>query len=291
MKERISFPDYIISVVFVFASLGLLSYIGSNIQSDVINPVGKAMGDFELTDIVFSYMRERPGEDTNLVLVNIGDLGRDGIAEEINILNKYNPKVIGIDAFFRKPKGRNEDGVDVDSALATAFSKVKNLILVSKVNRYNEKTDTHDTLELSNPMFSQYAMSGMSNMISEGYDVFKTSRTISPQEKVKDTVEMAFAVKLAKIYNPKAVEKLMDRGNETEIINYQGNFDPKVNEISPNARNVFTALDVSQVLNEEFNPDIIRNKIILMGYMGPNWDKITWEDKFFTPLNKRSKIL
>ena len=286
MKDRISLPDYIMSVIFVFASLGLLSFIGDNIQSDVLNPVGKAIGDFELTDVVFSHLRSRPGVDTNLVLVNIGDLDRAGIAEEIEIINKYNPKVIGIDAFFRNPKGRNQEGVDVDSALATAFSKVKNLVLVSKVNKYNEVTGKHDTLELSNPMFMRYAMSGMSNMISEGYDVFKTARTISPLEKVKDTSEIAFAVKLAGIYNPKAMKDFLARGKEIETINYQGNFDPKSDQKSENAKNVFTALDISDVFNENFNPDIIKGKIIVMGYMGPSWDKITWEDKFFTPLNK-----
>jgi len=283
MKERITLPDYIMAVVFVFGSLGLLSYIGGNIQSDVINPVEKAFGDFELTDIVFSYLRERPGVDTNIVLVNIGDLDRAGIAEEIEIINQYKPKVIGIDAFFRKPKDAK-----ADSALSSAFSKVENLVLVSKVNRYNEEKERYDTLELSNPIFAQYAMSGMSNMISEGYDAFKTSRTFSTRENVKDTSEIAFAVKLAGIYNPEAMKKLLARGHETEIINYQGNFDPKVTDQakSANAKNVFTALDISQIFNEEFNPDIIRGKIVLMGYMGPSWDKITWEDKFYTPLNK-----
>ena len=286
MKNRISLSDYIMAVVFVFASLSLLSYIGGMLQSDVLNPIEKAFGDFELTDVVFSHLRERPGADTNIVLVNIGDLDRAGIAEEIEIINQYKPKVIGIDAFFRNPKGRNQEGIDVDSALAAAFSKVENLVLVSKVNQYNEQTGKHDTLEISNPMFTRYAMSGMSNMISEGYDVFKTSRTFSTQEKVKDTTEIAFAVKLAGIYNPKAMEKFMARGKETEIINFQGNFDPKVNEKAANARNVFTALDINDVFNENFNPDVIKGKIILMGYMGPSWDKITWEDKFFTPLNK-----
>ncbi|HEY8399606.1 MAG TPA: CHASE2 domain-containing protein, partial [Cytophagaceae bacterium] len=210
----------------------------------------------------------------------IGNLPREGIAEQIEILNKYEPRVIGVDAFFRQPKSPVGDSI-----LASAFSKVKNLVLVSKTNRPNPETGQFDTLELSHPMFSRYALSGMSNLISEGYDKFKTSRDFSPKERVYDTVEYAFSVVLANFKDPEAVSRLLARNNETETINFQGNVDTYSNETSYDSKNVFYALDVHQVLNEEFEPSIIKDKIVLMGYMGANFNHVTWEDKFFTPLN------
>jgi CHASE2 domain-containing sensor protein len=44
-------------------------------------------------------------------------------------------------------------------------------------------------------------------------------------------------------------------------------------------------LDVDDVLKERFMPEIIKDKIVLFGYMGRDFNDRSWEDKFFTPLN------
>ena len=69
-----------------------------------LSPVATALGDFDVYDIVYSKLLEEQSVDTNIVLVNIGNLSRKEQAEEITVINKFKPAVIGIDAFFEAEK-------------------------------------------------------------------------------------------------------------------------------------------------------------------------------------------
>ena len=152
---------------------------------EVLNPVGEALADIEVTDIVFSRIRSEllVDPDKDVVLVNIGGLNREGIAKQIEILNRYQPKAIGIDAFFRNLK----DPVG-DSLLSQALSKTRNLVMVSKLNQYNAKTDRFDTLETSHPIFTQYGESAFANLITSAsqQEQFKICRTFTPVEHTKE---------------------------------------------------------------------------------------------------------
>jgi hypothetical protein len=59
-------------------------------------PEQSALKDFEFEDFAFSVRQTKAERDKQIVLVNIGQLGRAGIAEQINILSRYNPKVLGV---------------------------------------------------------------------------------------------------------------------------------------------------------------------------------------------------
>ncbi|TAH26713.1 MAG: CHASE2 domain-containing protein [Cytophagales bacterium] len=280
------FTESILTFIFVISSIGLLSKIP---LGDFFNPVSKMFGDFQLSDVVFSHIRENKNANEKIVLVNIGDLSRGGIAEQINILRKHNPKVIGIDAFFRKPRHSSdpeEDKVLVqeDSMLVDAFSRTQNLIIVSELIE-DQNTSKIETLKMSHPMFVQHAYTGFADMISEGRDVFKTARECIPKEKIGDSIVLSFPTFIAKLYDEKAVEKYLNRDNEIEIINFEGNIDTRTEGVSGNSKTTFFALDAEQVLNEQFEPEIIKDKIILMGYMGSSFTQSSWTDKFFTPLN------
>src|SRR5690606_41931860 len=77
--------DTLGGTVFIFFIIGFMLNLFDRL--DFLDPIGDALDDMELTDIVFSRIREHPGADTNIVVVNVGNLSRDGIAEQINILN------------------------------------------------------------------------------------------------------------------------------------------------------------------------------------------------------------
>ena len=50
----------------------------------------------------------------------------------------------------------------------------------------------------------------------------------------------------------------------------------------------FMALDWMDVFNENFTEDMIKDKIVIIGSLGENFNERYWiEDKFFTPMNKR----
>lgn len=250
------------------------------IQSEIFNPVSDMFGDFEITDLVSSKIEEETPEDTNIVLVNIGNLTRAEIAAEIEIINKFEPKVIGIDAFFRKSK---ED--EVDGPLQLAFSNTKNLVLVSKLH-YNEKLNDFDSLETSNPKFTQFAATGHANFITEGDEMFRTARTFVPFDsvKIKSSIKVvpAFASKIVEVFDQKSHQILVQRKNDIETIRYRGNIF--------GGRRKFYVIDIDDLMQGNFEPSLIRNKIVLMGYMGERVPetKNTWDnDKFFTPLNQK----
>ena len=273
--------DNLLATVFIFSIMWILSNV--NLNLDVLNPVQDMFGDFQLTDLVSSRIREEMPDDTNIVIVNIAELHRAEIAEQVHIINQCHPKVIGIDSFFRKLKPKHPEG---DSLLAKAFEEVKNLILVSKLH-YNDTLKTFDSLETSHPIFMRNTMTGSANLLTEGEESFRTARMFSPFDTIasgsrKGWVEPFFAVKIAEAYRPGALNIVRDRGNELETILYRGNV--------YGAKAKFAVIDAQDILDSNFLPEFLTNKIVLMGYMGRELgtSENVWDiDKFFTPLNDK----
>src|SRR5882762_8743670 len=90
----------IIITLFVFITMW-----GANKLLDLkiftaFDVIGQSLKDFELTDYAFSYLREDPLVDQRFVIVNIGNLSRREIAQQVRRINQYKPKVIAIDALF-----------------------------------------------------------------------------------------------------------------------------------------------------------------------------------------------
>lgn len=271
----------ILCTLFILLSIYLLSNI--NLNTSILDPLDGALKDFELTDLVFSQMRHsqhatdstfvvsETQADTNVVIVNIGKLTRGGIADELNEISKYNPKVIGIDAFFRHPKDSIED-----LALQQAIKNAHNVVLVSKLSQYNETTQQFDSIEHSNPMFSDYSDFAFANLITESDErEGKTSRTFNPVSKVKNKDYLCFPLKIAEYYNPSAVKKILDRKKDVEVINFRGNLAK------------YHVLDIDDVFDPEVDKSFLRGKIVLMGFVGESIHESSWEDMFYSPLNHK----
>ena len=252
----------------MFLVLGIFSFIPINCL--FMDPIAKAISDFDVYDIVFSKLREEPKVDTNIVLVNLSNLSRSDIARQVSIINSFDPRVIGIDAIFQDEKEYYSD-----SLLAYAFSRCRNLVLVSKLDKYNEAADSYDTLFKSVDIFNKHATNGFANLPNDDKVSFKTIREFKPVSKTNGNTVNAFASKIVEIYNPEALKVLNNRGNEIEKINYVGNY------------NKFYFLDSYQVLSGENNLSFIKDKIVLMGFMGLKLNNKTFEDIYFTPLNER----
>ena len=235
-----------------------------------LSPVATALGDFDVYDIVYSKLLEEQSVDTNIVLVNIGNLSRKELAEEITVINKFKPAVIGIDAFFEAEK----DPVS-DSLLALAFSDCKNLVMVDKLDNFNEGTKHYGSLHTSISKFSRYSKGGFANLPNDDAVGFRTIREFRPVEKVKDSTVLAFASKITRVYKKDAFQYLAGRGNQNEIINFRGNY------------NRFYFIDTYLYAEPGVDLGFIKDKIVLMGYMGPDFNTKTLEDVFFTPLNDR----
>ena len=275
--------DSIIATAFIFFVMWGLSGLFNAIEA--IDPIGEALADVEFTDVVYSKLREDPRAEDDVVLVNLSNLPREAVAEQIRIINKYNPKVIGIDSFFPFPK----DSL-TDLQLAAALEEVDNLVMASKVLKFVEKENGDwyfDSLRLSAPIFRENAQFAHANLVTneetQQEDV-KTNRTFNPVLPYKDTTQMAFAVKVASIYAPEKTEKFLSRNKDLEYINYKGNS----LGAQSNFATTFFALSPYDVFNENFVPEMIEGKIVLIGFLGRYFgDRYNVEDKYFTPLNKK----
>ncbi len=279
--DRQLWIDSVLGTAFIFA----LIIFGSRVFNafEVLNPIGEAISDMDITDIVFSKLRKDPNALVNedIVIVNIGDLNREGIARQISAINEYHPAVIGIDAFFRQPKDPYQD-----SLLAAALWQTPKLVLVTKLNQYNSRSESFDTLETSHPMFLENAHLGFANLITpaKDQDNFKVCRSFTPFENTHDGRQKLFALKIAELFDKQAYDEFLNRKNLVEFINYGGNV---VSSSSKNSEftNKFTVLDWMDIFEENFTPDLFEDKIVIMGYLGENLSDNSWEDKLYTPLN------
>ncbi len=266
--------------IFVFAFLGLLTIVGRFITFDHIDPLSDALRDYESSDIIYNSWTNNP-IDTNITIVNIAQVDRATIGKELEIIGKYKPKVVGIDAFFRAEKGPMQD-----FPLMMGMSKIENLVLVSQLSEHLDTADCWNRLNRSNPMFLEYAQTGFANVITGEHEHggdFRTVREFRPDYCVADSTELNFTSKIVSIYNPSAFNDLMARGNHSETINWHGNID-YYNVM----KNKYTQLDVADVLEERFDPSVIKDKIVLFGYIGEYvGDTTSYIDKFYTPMNSR----
>ncbi|MFN8414883.1 MAG: CHASE2 domain-containing protein [Cytophagaceae bacterium] len=286
--KELSGKSVIVSIWVLLVIAGLSRI---NFNSDILNPMSKAFADFELTDIYFSHIKESPKVDTNIVMVNIGNLDRAQLAAMIEIINQHKPKIIAIDAFFRNPKHSPDVQEDMyfiasDTMLSRAFAKVENLILVSELIEDTAQTDSVviQRIAESHPMFMQYATPAFADVITKGHDYIKYARHCVPKQVFNDSVVLSFPTQIAMVYDSAKANRYLKRGNDVEVVNFQGNIDTRKEGRSVNSKPVFFALDVEDVFNG-FDPSIIKDKIIIMGYMGKSFGDHTWEDKFCTPLN------
>lgn len=264
------------------------------------DPLGEALGDVEMTDIAFSQLREDPELDLNVVMVNVSKLSRREIAQQINIISQYNPKIIGVDVFFNCPNNLRDTincpalkDVMGNYMLAKAIEDAGNVVLVTKVlqsdSLFSEGiVDEYDSLRRSDIEIRGNALEGFANLETdaETQEAFKTCRSFVPRISVQNDTVLAFSVKIAMLYDSVKTKRFLARNNYSETINYRGNILDLHNASSFSGR--FFALDWYQALDPEYVlPELIKDKIVIMGYMGDDFEDTSWDDKFFTPLNKQ----
>lgn len=256
----------LIATFFVFFIILFFPII---LNLNFLDPIENTIQDLNLSDIVFSKMikNDETDIDTNIVLVNIGDLNRRGIAKQLEIINRYNPKVVGIDAFFR-----NLNNPFNDSSLISVFKNTKNLVLVSKL-LWNNNEERYDKIEYCHPEFMQNHKTGFVNFITDNSS--RTVRTFTPRQSVDNQTEINFSCVIAEIFNSQKAHKLYERKNEIELINFRRNISK------------YYHIDTYEIFEKQDSLDFINNKIVLMGYMGPDFKTLTTEDIFFTPLNEQ----
>ncbi len=279
----------VLATLFIFSLIWSITNISQLGIFNAFDPIGDALEDVELTDVVFSRLRADPLVDTSIVVVNVGMLSRAEIGRQLEIINQYQPKVVGLDVFFSHP---SMDSLG-DTVLSQALQSTKNLVMVSKLLQTASLASTHageyryDSLERSLPQFRQFAREAFANLDTDALeqDDYKTCRKFMPKVHIGQKQHLAFAAEVAALYAPEKTEALLERDRKLEIINYRGNLVDLFGRNSKESRNLFFVLDAEDVLRENFVPELIKDKIVLFGFMGRDLFDTSWDDRFFTPLN------
>ena len=298
-----------IITVFVFFMLWIGSILSDLKLFTAFDTIGMALKDFRLTDYAFSNLRPDPIVDERIILVNIGTLDRRGIAQEIQILNSFNPRVIAYDGFFNC-EGGLRDSINCPQLLdtlgnlmlASAITDANKFVLGSKLMQTDSvaqyDVEFYDSLEVSDPMFMEGASIGFASLPTEAtyQEDVKLCRTIFPQWNVNGKQQLAFSVQIANQYDSLITKKFLDRGAKEEWINFRGNIEVltmrfKTEKMSnmgaTNFKTMFYAVDAEQLLRGEVLPEMFKDRIVILGYLGDYLGDSAWEDKFFTPLNKK----
>ena len=291
LKKRKFWVHCVLATAFIF---GFMWTAGKMFAIfDFLDPIGDALEGYEMTDQVFSneQWREVPPAEEDIIIINMGFESRRITAEQINIINSFGPRVIGLDAIFRNLKADTLG----DMMLADALANSPNVVMYAKLLD-NGDDFVWQGAEYSHPLFTQNHKTASVNLPIENVGgpqwQYKTNRSFFPSELLRDPetgeidTVLAFAVQVAMEYEPEKAKKFLARNIDEELINYTGNV---VDYGLTRMGTRFFALDWMQVLDTmQYTPDLLKDKIVLMGFLGSNFDdKITTEDKYFTPLNEK----
>lgn len=259
-KKRSHTFEYLIINLFVFAGIGLLSFVVFNVS--LLNQFTQAFKDFTLTDIYYTNgLDQNKIYDGPLVLINVENKDREKIAFLLQRLEEGKPKVIGMDIIFPDKK----DSVG-DETLKQTFARYNNIVLP-----YIASDGTMD--ETRSNKFFQTKTTGFVNLYGEDKE-YSTVRHYYP---VINSVP-AFTTAIMQMYDSSKASSLLKMGEHKTEIKYYGNLQN------------FTYKTVAEVMDPSFDPDtLLKGKIVLVGYMGRTDTSGSQldEDRFFTPLNKR----
>lgn len=266
-RSRLFHRDALIATVFTFMLIGLLGMAA--MHTKYLAPIYVALQDFEYTDLYYSqYKSKQVAYSEAIVLVNIGNEDRAGIAEILEVVQASGPRLIGLDVGFQ-----NQQDSASDARLKQALQGP--LVLASQFNYADNFSDavasgTPLREERSHPYF-EVGHQGYGNFVAP---VGKTVRYFQPAVTVKGDTLLSFVAQVLKQTDKAAFRQMMERNSRggPEIINY--------------GEKKFIVLSAAQIREDASVRQLFTDKYVLMGYMGGESGVKCLEDLHLTPLNK-----
>jgi len=268
MLRKLIYPHSLIVTCLMFVLIWGLDVIRINLH--FLNPFNETIRDYEITDIVYSRLRDKKIKlDDRIVLVNSGaPPSRDTLRMALDRIVAAGAKVISFDITFEERKNHH-----IDSLFRLSLLSMENIVLANIIADLNEDGKTFKSQIACDTFFSNYINTGYVNFVDADSS---TIRYISPREKTLEEECLSFAARTVLMYDPAAAERLFKRKNEIEEIFYTGD------------ENQFVHLDIRQVLTDELDlPATFGGKIVLIGFIPTDQSNRPIEDKHYTPLNPR----
>jgi len=259
--------DTIFATIWVFLFIIILGSIPLNLG--VLNPIKLGLKDFDFNDIYYSEKKNTKNNpiDGRIVVINIGQADREGIALMIEKTASFKPKVMGLDVLFDGERDSSKD-----SLLRETFRRNKNLVVAAKF-----QLDSAKKFELTRNYFknavSNYGYVNFPNADNE------TTRYYFPFKKNTDTTLTSFSSLIIKMFDTDdtVYHKLKKKGDSKVMINYTRNYNDNTGQ--------YLVINGEDLLINDPDSAAIKGKIALLAYV--NTDPNDIEDKKFTPMNEK----
>jgi len=256
--------EAIVAAAIILGFTGLVSLLP--LKFEFLKAIRQDVYGFDIYDLYYTEKNiQSTLRDNNIVVIQIAD-DRNSIADQINIIEKYHPAVIGIDAYF----DRSRDTADIK--FLKAIENKDNLVFGVRL----------DTLK-SNPgdlIFKRNFFDTGINSYKSGYinfvgNEFSVIRNYPPFLKLDGKEQLAFTSRIIQLYSPGRFDTLKNRKRPEEIINYSGNTE------------IYTCITKEELLEYDSTgqlSELFKNKIILVGYF-IKYPPFVLNDLHFSPLN------
>lgn len=260
------------ATLFIYGVLVLFYLVPNSFQ--IIRPISTALGDFELTDILFSQLRdENPTADTNVVIVDIDPANRMQVAGILDWVSKGKPAGMGLMGDFSE--AMDDEG---DLALKEVLRNTPNVVYSARTVVRNKETGG-SVVKTPHLKFSPFLKIKTTGLTPEDKKLQQTTREFRLYEKTRDNGYNSMALELAQKLAPEEVKVLKARNKETELINFSRK---QMNYMSLDAPQAIEAIMANT------DPTLLFvNKIVLLGpCIRENEDPMEY-DKYFTPMNSK----
>lgn len=224
---------------------------------------------WRIHDLFYRFSPPPQTIDTQIVIVDLGQLRREELARLLLRLKEASPKIIGIDAIFPYPYDPYQD-----SLWRNALCQTNAVIPVVLAATLDLK---HPLLEaprqsVSLPTFTDCADEAYANMVL--YDTYapKTVWEFLPYTVSRGDTHYSLALRLALALQPSLRNKLSE-WSDIQPLRYRGNL------------NAFYFASGYEILYDSLPINWMRDKVVLIGLADPL--RQTMEDIFFTPLNPK----
>jgi len=212
----------------------------------------------------YEFLRAQEPEDPRIVLINIEQLDRLGLADEINAIRALGPKVIALDINFVDLKGEH------DASVVSALRSCQTLVMPSTVVENDDhpiRIDSKSHLIFSTPN----VYTGFTDCVLEEDDL-QTLKMVTLWEKIQETgeEEFHFSVQVVMLFDSLKTMHFVNTHAKRIDVDYKRGL------------RKFKQFSANEVLNGVGKRADVEGKIVLLGFLGPGN-----EDKFFTPLNTR----
>jgi CHASE2 domain-containing sensor protein len=260
--------DTIFATAWVFLFILMVKIIPlPNIH--FFDPIELALEDFDFNDIAYSKLKKSDTThiDKSIVIINIGEADREGLAMIIEKTAALQPRVMGLDVLLDGPRDPYKD-----SLLRLAIEKNKNLVIASRLDWKNDKQPYQRSY------FAPVShLEGYVNMLSEELATVRLWVPFFEKEDPHAKPYQSFAATLIEGYDSSLFQRLEKRHNKYETINYTRRVTDRIKQ--------YQVVEGEDLLTGNVDSAAIKGKIALLGYI--NLDPESIEDKKFTPMNEK----